>query len=140
MVLDTNVVLDLLHFRDPGVAGIDAALAEGRAAAVCNAECLEELRLVLAYPEFALDPAAQAALLARYAALCGATDAKAGDLPADFPRCTDCDDQKFLELAWHGEAAFLITKDKALLRLARRMARLGAFAIVAPAAFVPPPA
>jgi len=156
IVLDTNVVLDLLHFRDPAVAAIDAALRAGRVQAVTNAACLEELRRVLAYPEFSLDPAARAALFDRYrqiALLYHGTEADSEEGPeagADgaitaLPRCTDPDDQKFLELARHCGAACLVSKDKALLRLARRMARSGGFAIVAPAAFepdrlAPPPA
>jgi predicted nucleic acid-binding protein len=40
------------------------------------------------------------------------------------PVCTDKDDQKFLELARDANATILITKDKALLKLARkRLAR-----------------
>ena len=135
LVLDTNVVLDLLHFRDPGVAAVAAALREGRAVAVTSDECLEELRRVLACPGFALDAAAQGALLDQYAALCTGCDAPAGALPPEFTRCTDCDDQKFLELAWRSGAHCLVTKDKALLRLARRAARLECFAIVAPAGY-----
>ena len=148
IVLDTNVVLDLLHFRDPAVAAIDAALRAGRVQAVTNAACLEELRRVLAYPEFSLDPAARAALFERYrqfALLYVGTEAGAVGAITALPRCTDPDDQKFLELARHCGAACLVSKDKALLRLARRMARSGGFAIVAPAAFepdrlAPPPA
>jgi putative PIN family toxin of toxin-antitoxin system len=148
IVLDTNVVLDLLHFRDPAVAAIDAALRAGRVQAVTNAACLEELRRVLAYPEFSLDPAARAALFERYrqfALLYVGPEAGAVGAITALPRCTDPDDQKFLELARHCGAACLVSKDKALLRLARRMARSGGFAIVAPAAFepdrlAPPPA
>lgn len=148
IVLDTNVVLDLLHFRDPAVAAIDAALRVGRVQAVTNAACLEELRRVLAYPEFSLDPAARVALFERYrqfALLYGGQESGADGAITALPRCTDPDDQKFLELARQCGAACLISKDKALLRLARRMARSGGFAIVAPAAFepdrlAPPPA
>ncbi|WP_217126751.1 PIN domain-containing protein [Hydrogenophilus thiooxidans] len=40
---------------------------------------------------------------------------------ADLPRCRDPEDQKFLECAWFHQATWLITRDKALLRLARRL-------------------
>jgi len=36
------------------------------------------------------------------------------------PRCKDPDDQKFLELAARTGANLLVSKDKALLRLARK--------------------
>ncbi len=40
-------------------------------------------------------------------------------------KCSDPADQKFLELAWQVPGVFLITKDKQLLKLARRAIRLG---------------
>jgi len=52
------------------------------------------------------------------------------------PVCTDRDDQKFLEIARDAGAAILITKDKALLKLARRTARENLFRIMAPEAWV----
>jgi predicted nucleic acid-binding protein len=55
---------------------------------------------------------------------------------ADLPRCEDPDDQKFLELAWHVCASHLVTRDKALLKLAPRVAQLGRVAVLAPDAFL----
>jgi predicted nucleic acid-binding protein len=52
------------------------------------------------------------------------------------PNCSDRDDQKFLELARDAGAAILVTKDKALLKLARRTARDGLFRIMPPEAWV----
>jgi hypothetical protein len=46
------------------------------------------------------------------------------------PVCTDRDDQKFLELARDAGAAILITKDKALLKLAQDAPRPGLFRIM----------
>jgi len=48
---------------------------------------------------------------------------------AKLPACRDPDDQKFLEAALAAGAAFLLTRDKALLELARR---IEAFRIVTP--------
>lgn len=53
---------------------------------------------------------------------------------AALPRCRDPDDQKFLELARDGAADFLVTKDKALLKLRRISRDPGGFRIVTPAA------
>jgi putative PIN family toxin of toxin-antitoxin system len=133
-VLDTNVTLDLLHFQDPAVAAIDAAVRAGRLAVMTSAACTEELRRVLAYPEFGLDEAGRATLLARYRALARMSEMP-GSQPPRLPRCADADDQKFLDLAWHCGAALLVSKDKAILRLARRMARAGGCNIVAPRDF-----
>ena len=52
------------------------------------------------------------------------------------PLCKDTDDQKFVETAYQCKAAVLITKDKALLRLARQTARLGVCAILTPQAWL----
>jgi predicted nucleic acid-binding protein len=43
---------------------------------------------------------------------------------AQLPTCRDPDDQKFLEAALNSRADFLLTKDRALLDLARRVAPL----------------
>lgn len=48
------------------------------------------------------------------------------------PLCRDPDDQKFLELAQAAKAGLLVTKDKALLALAKKADRFG-FRIAAPA-------
>jgi predicted nucleic acid-binding protein len=52
------------------------------------------------------------------------------------PVCTDKDDQKFLEVARDGAADILITKDKALLKLARKTANAGMFRIMVPEAWL----
>lgn len=138
VVLDTNVVLDLYHFHDPAAAGVEAALAAGLVSLVASEPCLEELRRVLAYPQFALDNNAQSVILDVYRSKVELTPMDLFD-GSSLPRCTDPDDQKFVELAWQAAAYCLVTKDKALLRLARRMARQGGCAIVLPQAFVTPP-
>ena len=124
MVLDTNVVLDLLRYHDIRSAGLNAAMNDGRVQALTDPRCSAELERVLSYPVFALDPAAQAEVMRVYragvvnAGLADETDAQ------QLPRCSDTDDQKFLELAWR-TGADLVTRDKALLKLGRRFAKLG---------------
>jgi putative PIN family toxin of toxin-antitoxin system len=126
LVLDTNVVLDLLHFDDATVRPLLQALESGRLRCVVTDATLEEWRRVLGYPEFALDPARQAALLERYRSLAFSTAAEAyAGLPRQgtpMPRCSDPDDQKFLELAVSARAQGLVSKDRALLKLRRRCA------------------
>ena len=120
LVIDTNVVLDLLHFDDPAARPLRHALEAGRVHCVVTDATLDEWRRVLAYPEFALDPTRQAALLARYRAL--SVKAAALDATAGLPQCSDPDDQKFIELAVQAEAEGLVSKDRALLKLRRRCA------------------
>lgn len=118
LVLDTNVVLDLLHFADADALPILTALQCAAVQCWADAAGLDELARVLTYPEFRLDAQAGEALLLRYGELVQV----AGTDPeprVKLPRCKDPDDQKFLELAARIEAEMLVTKDKALLALAR---------------------
>lgn len=118
LVLDTNVVLDLLHFFDASVVAIRQVIEHHHALCYASQSTLAELSRVLAYPEFQLDAPAQAAVLARYQSWI-----REGQVvPAmhrKLPRCSDPDDQMFLELAASIQADFLISKDKAVLALKR---------------------
>ena len=119
-MLDTNAVLDLLHFDDATARPLRHALEGGRVRWAVTDATLDEWRRVLGYPEFSLDAAQQAALLARYQTLSVRAEAVEGG--AGLPRCSDPDDQKFLELAAASRAQGLVSKDRALLRLRRRCA------------------
>ena len=135
LVLDTNVVLDLVLFRDKGIQPIAAAIESGAAVPVTSRACLDELNRVLAYPQFKLDTWTQRDAFARFRSRASLFDATDLSSPAELPRCADTDDQKFLELAWHSNACCLVTKDRALLRLARAVARLGRFVVLEPETF-----
>lgn len=128
LVLDTNVVLDLLHFADAAVSPILNALETGSAHCCASVETLNELRRVLAYPAFQLDETTQTTLISRYQTwVCLAQGAS---VSAPMPRCSDPDDQMFLTLAAATQADALISKDKALLAL-KHHAGLG-FSILTP--------
>jgi putative PIN family toxin of toxin-antitoxin system len=136
VVLDTNVCLDLFVFRDPRWAALLAALRDGAIEAVTRDDCRMEWRIVLDYPQFALDGPGKARSSAEFDALiaCVPTFAASVD-QVRLPICGDADDQKFLELARDAQAAILITKDKALLKLARKTALAGMFKIISPDAW-----
>jgi predicted nucleic acid-binding protein len=140
LVLDTNVALDLFVFRDPACERLRAALEQGLVAAVVDEPCREEWLAVLAYPQFGLTEAARGQAVAAFDQLVsllppGAMTARA---EVTLPRCADPDDQKFLELALAAGAQWLLSKDKAVLQLARRTAREGWFLILCPSAWEPP--
>lgn len=138
VVLDTNTVLALWMFRDPGLAMLAGALERGDLQPWSREDAIEELRRVLAYRQFAQLPAAQLAILEGYRASCRLVDHETGAGEA-LPRCRDADDQKFLEIAASAAADCLITRDKALLRLARHRLLRGRFAILTPEAWVSRP-
>ena len=120
VVLDTNIWLDWLVFDDPAIAALREAQAAGRIAIVIDEACEAELVQVLAYDLGAhtLDAAAQAACVARCRALATRVSVRTdGSLPA----CRDPDDQKFVALAAGAGAGVLVSRDQALLELARRV-------------------
>lgn len=134
IVLDTNICLDLFVFRDPRWQPLLDAMQAGDVQAVTRADCRMEWTLVLAYTKLRLDDAAQRAALAEFDRWIMLVDAAAVD--GTLPVCKDPDDQKFLELAAASGAAMLLSKDKALLKLARRTRKLGLFEILSPAQWV----
>ena len=137
VVLDSNVWLDILVFDDTHTRPIRAALESGTLRALIDARCLAELAHVLDYPHLAARGVAKADVLAAMARLTETIEPPA--LPDDarpLPQCRDRDDQKFLELARASGAAWLVSKDRAVLKLAKRIARDFGFRIATPDAFV----
>jgi putative PIN family toxin of toxin-antitoxin system len=134
VVIDTNVCLDLFVFHDPRWAGLLAALEDGSVEALTRADCRDEYLIVLHYKHLPLDENSRAAAAARFDALIKVV----APAPAlvRLPVCTDRDDQKFLEVARDAGAEILITKDKALLKLARKTAAAGMFRILVPEAWL----
>lgn len=136
LVLDTNIWLDWLVFAEPAVAPLKDAVALGRAAVYIDAPCEAELARVLAYDlgRHSIDAVAQAACLAACRRVSLRIEGAASEAQrAMLPVCRDPDDQKFLEAALAARADALVTKDQALLELARRERR---FRILTPAEFV----
>ncbi len=133
IVLDTNVCLDLFVFRDPRWTRLHDALKTRQLEAVTRNDCRTEWLIVLNYPHLPLNDASRANSIAEFDALihCVSPDI-AQPVDLKLPVCSDPDDQKFLELARDAHAEILISKDKALLKLAKRTARAGLFAIMSP--------
>jgi uncharacterized protein len=137
VVLDSNVWLDILVFDDPHTRPIRAALEGGVIRALIDARCHAELAHVLDYPHLAERGIAKADALAALASLVEWVEPP--ELPPDarvLPQCRDRDDQKFLELARASGAQWLVSKDRAVLKLARRIARDFGFRIATPDVFV----
>lgn len=138
VVLDTNVCLDLFVFCDPRWHALLGALRDGSVQAVTRADCRREWQIVLGYAHLRLDDDARERCAADFDALIRLLpeDELAPLAEIRLPLCRDPDDQKFLELARDARAHTLITKDKALLKLARKTAKSGLFHIVAPEAWL----
>ncbi len=125
IVIDTNIVLDLLVFDDPACMPLAAALDAGELRWHATAAMRDELARVLDYPLIARRLAhggrSQAAVLAAFdlrTQPVHEAPARAGCV------CSDPDDQIFIDLAVaHG--ARLLSKDRAVLALQKRLAVLG---------------
>jgi predicted nucleic acid-binding protein len=120
IVLDTNVVLDWLYFRDVRCAALADAIDERRVRWIATASMRDEIEHVVArgrlgrrWPE---GPASVRAGWQRWATM---VDASAAAAPFGL-RCTDSDDQKFIDLALATRAVALLSADRAVLKLARR--------------------
>lgn len=129
LVLDTNIVMDMLHFGNRHTQPLQTAINQGHILCFTATECLAELDRVSAYPEFGLDLAARNVLMQSYRSIATPCDAS-GEENYLLPRCRDKDDQKFLILAARCQADLLITRDKLLLKLARHRHKPPPFTIM----------
>jgi putative PIN family toxin of toxin-antitoxin system len=123
VVLDTNVVLDLWLFGDMRAQPLQQALHSGRVIALVTAPMLAELADVLSRPFVNAWPVAPSQVLATLQASSRLVDPPVPSPRA--PRCTDGDDQQFIDLAWAWPAGTLFSRDRAVLRLARAALRHG---------------
>lgn len=129
IVLDTNVVLDWLVFKDSLVQPIVDAIEQGQVQWVASAAMRSELHRTLGCDSLARwspDSEQALAVFDRRATLL--------PMPPTLPsvRCSDPDDQVFLDLSVAAGSRWLFTHDRALLRLARLARRLGV-AVLRPA-------
>jgi putative PIN family toxin of toxin-antitoxin system len=132
LVVDTNVVLDLWVFLDPGSGKIAAATQSPAWRWIGSQPMRDELALVLDYPHIAArlqrNGRTRLQVLVQYDALVLQVE----NAPRASAICKDPDDQKFIDLAaQHG--AVLVSKDKAVLALNKRLNKLGAEALTAAA-------
>ena len=131
LVLDTNIVLDWLVFRDPSLGALPGHIETERVVVVSHSLTVSELERVLDYPQLNLTPTRQRTVLECYrahtapAAVPNDFSARCLSLPQRFPRCRDRDDELFLALAYHIKADALVTRDRAVLKLQSRAARFG---------------
>ena len=124
IVLDTNIVLDMFVFNDAQTALLKQALESGTPQWIATQPMRDELARVLAYPQIA----PRLAFYQLTAADVLAQFDKFAQLEPVAPKasvtCKDPDDQKFIDLAVEHKAT-LLSKDNAVLCLAKRLVALG---------------
>ena len=116
VVLDTNVAVSALVFRQGRLAWLREAWEAGRIVPVVSAETLAELVRVLAYPKLKLSEEETKNVLAHY--MEHAEAVREAGTSVRVPECRDPDDRKFLQLAYAAKADALVTGDEDLLTLA----------------------
>ena len=116
VVLDTNVAVSALVFREGRLAWLREAWAAGRVVPLVSAETLAELVRVLAYPKLKLSEEETKNVLAHY--MEHAEAVREAGASVRVPECRDPDDRKFLQLAYAAKADALVTGDADLLALA----------------------
>lgn len=131
MVIDTNTVLDWLLFQDGAVATLVTAVTAGEVRWAVCARMRDEFLRTLDYPALAKWAPQSEHLRAVFD-----QHAVMQPHPTTLPglRCSDGDDQVFLDLAIAVGARWLVSHDRSLLRLTRR-ARSQGLHIVKPAAW-----
>jgi putative PIN family toxin of toxin-antitoxin system len=124
LVLDTNIVLDLYIFADPATPALRTALEAKSLQWIATQTMRDELARVLAYshivPRMQFYKVTADDVLARFDALV----ALVPDAPKARYVCKDADDQKFIDLAV-AHQSLLLSKDKAVLTMAKRLRPLG---------------
>ncbi len=128
MVLDTNAVLDATVFGDTGMQRLAGAITAGSLRWLASFSMRLELQQVLhgrrLSARLEATPALRGEVLAwfdRWACL------QDEPHPTLVPRlrCSDADDQPFIDLALQAGATYLISQDRAVLKLARKARMLG---------------
>lgn len=120
LVLDSNVLVSALIFRDSRHLPLRDAWQRGDVQPLVSVATWRELRRVLGYPQFRLDDDAIGEALAQLGPHVEWVDVDEATVAA-LPRCSDRDDQKFIEVAHCGAATALLTYDRALLKLRRKL-------------------
>ncbi len=138
VVLDTNAVFDWLVFQNPGCTALGNAVKAGSVRLLTSPSLRGELSHVLGrgvVNRWTTD----------FTSLWATLDQHAVEL-ADPPpgqgssrlRCTDPDDQKFIDFAVTHQAQWLLTRDRAVLKLSKKALAFG-LVIATPQAWSPPP-
>ena len=116
VVIDTSVLLPVLLYEKPESNWLATLWIDHRITPLANRETLSELRNKLEEKSAKLKlqqaKAFAAARMAKYEPWCEQTPVETN--PAN-PRCEDPSDQKFIDLAIHGQAEVIITRDNKLL-------------------------
>ena len=136
LILDTQVVMDWLVFDEPSLLPLITALESRRLHWIATEAMKAELLHVIGRGVAARYSPDTSRIHAAFERHCRLVDAPA--LGIARPRCSDPDDQKFIDLGLSCAAlqpTWLISRDRAVLKVGKRAARFG-LPILSPAAWL----
>ena len=122
VVIDSQSLFDWMVFRNPVCERWETALAGSNWEWIFTSELKSEFDFVATKGFGERWPVDMPALAARWQRHGRAVETPPPLGAAARLHCTDTDDQKFIDLAIAARAHTLVTRDKALLRLARKAA------------------
>ena len=120
IIIDSQSLFDWMVFQDPVCSGWNTALAGQVWKWIFTSEMKAEFDHVAAKGFGERWPVRAEAVATTWARHAHAVDTPCAPGAAARLHCTDADDQKFIDLAIATRAHTLVTRDKALLRLARK--------------------
>lgn len=115
IILDTNILLDLFVFEDQGTETLLMLLETNALNPITSEEILAEFQEVISRPIFTQDSKDQERIYSKAKSL-HQIEPIHSIQRAPF-KCSDPDDQMFLDLAYSCKPCILLSKDKALLKL-----------------------
>lgn len=118
VVLDTNILLDILVFDDQRVHPLRAALTHSLVDAVATKRTIDEFIDVIGRVQFALNAEQQLEIASQWKSWARIID-DTEVLLAPW-KCKDRDDQIFINLAYTLRPSTLLSKDKQVLKIAKR--------------------
>lgn len=134
IVIDTQVIMDWLVFREPSIALLIEAVQAGQVAWTGTAEMKAELLHVLGRGVAADRKPDLAAIEDAFARWCRVVEPTP---PKDLRLvCRDPDDQMFIDLAVSTGARWLISRDRAVLALSKRANKLCGLLIQKPEVWI----
>jgi len=138
VVLDSNVVLGLFWFQDPHLSRLAMALETGQLHWCITAQMCDELLHVMTRGDLApsMDGAVAQDAAIRAERVMAEVERLSQLVPPATslatPRCTDPQDQMFIDLALGLGAKWLFSRDKAVLKLNRKAFALRGCSIISP--------
>ena len=123
VVLDTNILLDVLVFDDSRAHPLRAALIAGDLDAVATEKTVAEFLDVIGREQFSLSQEKQNEIMSQWQSWSRLINDEVLDVAPW--KCKDRDDQVFINLAYTLKPALLISKDKLVLKIAKRAQKNG---------------